>query len=297
MKKPLLISIILAWSGTLAFASTNLLPGLRFEDPLVKLQGSLVFLYHTSTNAAIYEFNLEKKSLRMITDSPGGSFWAAKDGRTFCVLYGGSTGSEVFGTNAFIYSDRLHLVRRYTFEKSPGHVTFANNHVFFYFDFDHWAADYDIASGTLKPALVPGEKTVQGGVSNLTVAASTDFGHQGFKASDGRWIFFEGREAPLAGTKLVSSLLDQFYTSLDDPKGTNVHVLKRFSRPLDGWHNLDGMSPDGYYAFIRQCFTIGYSWGNTYYVVNATNGKTHVLLEDKVAKIDGHSVSYMYWRQ
>jgi hypothetical protein len=190
MKKPLLISIIFALSGTLAFASTILLPGLRFEVPLVKLQGSLVFLYRTSTNAAIYEFNLEKKSLRMITDSPGGSFWAAKDGRTFCVLYGGSTGSEVFGTNVFMYSDGLHLGRSYTLEKSPGHVTFANDHVFFYFDFDKRAADYDIATGTLKPALLPGETAGQGGASNLTVAASIDWGLQGFNASDGRWIFF-----------------------------------------------------------------------------------------------------------
>jgi hypothetical protein len=99
------------------------------------------------------------------------------------------------------------------------------------------------------------------------------------------------------GTKLVSSPLNESDTEINDPKGKNVRVLKRFFQPRDGWHTLDQMSPCGHYAFIRRSFTIGYGWGNTYYVVNVTNGETRTLLEDKVASIDDHWVSYMYWRQ
>jgi len=278
--------------------ATNVLPGLRFAEPPIGLRGSLVFLYSTNRNWSggqghIYDLNLQTKRLRIVTTSPCGTFYCARDGKTFCVLHGANVGWGIFGTNAFIYSDQLHVSRNYTFQKRASRVTFGQGHVFFHFDARVF--DYDIKAASLKPALLPGEEPPDLAGPGLAVAESTDPGYFGFKASDGRWIFFGGPYAPVTGTKLVSSLYDEFHTRFEDPKRKHVRVLKRFSKPLRGDYSLRQMSPCRRYVLVARSFPMGDDWGFTYYVVSSLDGETRVLLEDAVPKVAKACVSRIEW--
>lgn len=293
LRRTLLLGFLFALACLQAHASTNLLPGLLYRDPPGELQGSLVFLYSTngywSAKAQIYEFDLEKKALRLVIECPFGDFDAAKDGQTFCIRYGVVNGFGHFITNAFIYSQRLDVTRTLSFEKRPGQVTFRADHVLFHFD--RRVSDYDIQTGMLKPMSL----ATEGSQPELAAIAPDDFHPFGFKTLSDRWLFFEGGDGALEGTRLVSSPLNEFDTHFDDPKGKNVRVLKRFSKPLRGSYNLDQMSPCGGYCLVRWSSPIGDGWGQTYYVVNVENGETQVLLEDKVCSMGEARISYVHW--
>lgn len=187
LRRALLLGVLFALAGLQAHASTNLLPGLLYRDPPGQLQGGLVFLYSTngywSAKAKIYEFDLEKKTLRLVIECPGGDFDAGKDGQVFCVRYGVVNGFGLFITNAFIYSQRLDVTRSLAFEKRPSQVTFGPDHVLFHLD--RRVFDYDIQTGMLKE------------VSLATGSSQTDsvgivpenFHPFGFKTVSGRWFF------------------------------------------------------------------------------------------------------------
>lgn len=279
--------------------ATNVLPGVRIESYPSGMSGSLVFLYSTNWHwsggaGQIYELSLKNLSLRSVTTCPTGDFYAAKDGKTFCVLHGANVGWGIFGTNAFMYSERLRLSRSYTFQKRPANVTLGNDHVFFFFE--NRILDYDMREAVLKSAPFPGtqpEDNAEGGLSDPVTKVNTNYG--GLQTSDGRWIYFEGADAPLRGTKLVASPLDEFETRTNDPKGKNIRVLKRFSHPLQGSYNLTQLSPCGRYAFVRKSVPINDGWGFTYYVVDVGNGKTTMLVEDTVSKFHASRVSQLYW--
>lgn len=293
VRNALLLGVIMALAGVQARASTNLLPGLLYHDPPGRLQGNLVFLYSTngywSAKAQIYEFDLEEKVLRLVIECPGGDFDAGKDGQVFCVRYGVVNGFGPMITNAFIYSRQLSLTRTLAFEKRPSEVTFGAGHV--YFHFDRRVFDYDIQTGMLKPvSLATGSSHPDSGG-----LAAEDFHPFGFKTVSGRWIFFEGGDGALQGTRLVSSPLNILDTHKDDPKGKNIRVLKRFSKPLQGSYNLQQLSPCGRYALVRRSFPIGDGWGQTYFVIDAENGETQALLEDKVCSIGESRMSYVHW--
>lgn len=288
-----MLGMLFALVGMYAHAATNLLPGLLYRDAPHAMHGSLVFLYSTngywSKGAHIYEFDLDKEALRLVIQCPGGDFDAGKDGQAFCVRYGVVNGFGVFITNAFIYSQRCGVTRTLAFEKPAGQVTFEGAHVFFHFD--RHVLDCDIQTGMLKSvSLAVG--SVQPDPAGIV---PDDFHPFGFKTASDTWLFFDGGDSALQGTRLVSSPVNRRDTHSNDPRGKSVRVLKRFSKPRKGSYNLDQMSPCGRFGLVRLSSPIGDGWGHTYYVVNAENGETHALLEDKVCSIGDSRISRVHW--
>jgi hypothetical protein len=88
-----------------ANASTNLLPGLMYYAGKEPLSGKLTFLlrqdYTAETNSrtasSIYEFDLARRTLCKLTDSPAGHFHASGNGDTFCVIYSLRVWGSFFG--------------------------------------------------------------------------------------------------------------------------------------------------------------------------------------------------------
>jgi len=278
-------------------AHTNLLTGLLYYDPPATLQGRLMFLYsadgYWSSNAKIYEFDLVSRSLRFLTESPGGDFDVAKDGQTFCVRYGSVNGFGLFITNAFIHSVRLQQSRVLTFQQRPAKVTFMDDHVCFHFD--RHVCDYSMRTGLLNQRVSPSGRTGERGEDNPRADAADDFHPFGFRARDGSWLFFQGGDGALQGNRLVLSPVNEFDTQYEDPKGKNVRVLKRFPKLCRGSYNLDQLSPCGRYALVRRSLPSGDAWGNTYYVVNIESGQTQVLIEDKACSLPGTRISLIHW--
>ncbi len=125
-----------------------------------------------------------------------------------------------------------------------------------------------------------------------------------YQALDGRYVFFEGPDAPFRGFKLVSSPWDFRETKNQDPKGGKVKVLKAFSK-LTAWganaYMLSQISPDGRYVLVRlQEPSVPKSptqagWMNTYFLLNASNGETRVLLKEEVEHATSGSMSAVRW--
>jgi hypothetical protein len=217
-------------------------------------------------------------------------FYASDDGATFCVLHGANVGWGVYGTNAFVYSQRLRLSRDYKFEKRPGKVTFDRDHVFLYFEHDGSGYDVEVASGSLS-AFPPS----RGATTGLGGSETSQTQYGGFQARSGRWIFFEGPDSPFRGTRLVSSASNRFGTGAADTKPKDVRVLKRFVQPLRGDYTMMQLSPTMDYVLVRKSLPSGDGWEYTYYVVNAETGETSLLLEDTVAAVKAARVSEMRW--
>jgi hypothetical protein len=127
-----------------------------------------------------------------------------------------------------------------------------------------------------------------------------------YQASDGRYVFFEGPDAPFRGFKLMSSPWDFLATKSQDPKGEKVKVLKAFSRLSAFGGNaymVSQMSPDGRYVLVRlQEPSVPKSaaqpgWMNTYFLVNASNGESRVLLKEEVEHTASGSMSAVRWFQ
>jgi len=359
--------LLLALSSSCATAaSTNLLPGLTCYDTSEKLTGKLVLLlrhdYTQETNsetaASVYEFDLSQRKLRKVCDSPWGRFRASEHGDVFCVVYWPGRYSEGTVTNAFVYSDALHLSRVVAFEHPPRRNAILSGHVFFemeVWDYRHDTAvttlcDYDIIrdekrlvkfpdsskwqyekySGVLKPwnstnvvhfhykrygnRLGDGNDYPDGyygyDIENGKILGPAKLADEEYdkdytyKTFDGRYIFFEGSGAPAQGFKLVSSPFDHVRTEDKDPKGKKVKVLHRFSMlpAIDrGIYLLSQMSPDGRYALVRlqeptsrkSEMLPGYV--NTYYLVDASTGKTQVLVKDTVERTTLSSIFVVRW--
>ncbi len=127
-----------------------------------------------------------------------------------------------------------------------------------------------------------------------------------YQASDDRYVFFEGPDAPFRGFKLMSSPWDFRTTKSQDPKGEKVKVLKAFSRLSAFGGNaymVSQMSPDGRYVLVRlQEPSVPKSatqpgWMNTYFLVNASNGESRVLLKEEVEHTTSGSMSAVRWVQ
>lgn len=125
-----------------------------------------------------------------------------------------------------------------------------------------------------------------------------------FRTADGRYVFFEGPDTPVRGFKLVSSPWDFLETENQDPKGEKVKVLKAFSKlsvRLGNAYMLSQVSPDGHYVLVRlQEPPVPKSptqpgWMNTYFLLDASNGKTRVLLKEKVEQTTKGSMSAVRW--
>ena len=125
-----------------------------------------------------------------------------------------------------------------------------------------------------------------------------------FRSADGRYVFFEGRDAPIHGHKLVSSPLDDHETEFSDPKRRNVKVITTFSKlsVLTGEvYELDQMSPCRRYAWVRcreplMTTKVGApGWANRYYLVDVSTGESRVLLKENVEKVIPGFISQIYW--
>jgi hypothetical protein len=125
-----------------------------------------------------------------------------------------------------------------------------------------------------------------------------------YEASDGRYIWFDGRDAPLHGYKLVSAPFNHSWSRIEDPNGKNVKVVKVFSRLATltgGTYWLDQISPCRRFALVRlaeattQTKSGGEGWVNTYYAVDVSTGETKVLLKDEVRRKTIGFVSHVRW--
>jgi hypothetical protein len=125
-----------------------------------------------------------------------------------------------------------------------------------------------------------------------------------YRTPDGRYVFFEGPDAPVRGFKLVSSPWDFRETKNQDAKGDKVKVLKAFSKLSARGGNaymLSQISPDGRYALVRlQEPSVPKSptqpgWMNTYFLVDVSNGETRVLLKEEVEHTTNGSMSAVRW--
>ena len=125
------------------------------------------------------------------------------------------------------------------------------------------------------------------------------------RAFDGRFIFFEGRDAPIHGSRLVSSARDYIREGERPPKAQDVRVLKNFSILSDIagiTRTLLGMSPDGRFALVKESESVAGNEGmpagvHTYLIVEVTSGASWVLLKDDVQRKSGGFMSEVWWVQ
>lgn len=142
----------LLWLGTLMLlhllrvqAGEKLLPGVSIEKIPPDARGRLVFVYSkdrhviysenpppaisNALSAAIYEFDLEKKSLRKITDSPEGFLHSSGDGSVYCVCYGFER-SRINGA-AFFYTPHDQKIWRVEVKDRPERIVIIGDRCYF----------------------------------------------------------------------------------------------------------------------------------------------------------------------
>lgn len=319
----LLFSFMGAVDISYASQSTNIMPGVKYYVGTEKLDGKLVFLVqhdYTSWNnsgaaAIIYELDLANGQIKPITDCPYGRFIPAHDGKTYAVVYMTGDAAAGYGsdTNIFVYSKALGLSRTTNIECSPQDSFIADGCAFFKLEGYNFPSVGHYLTQSNKPTET---KLVVYDITNNRVRiADLPYSHYrnqesepfSFKSFDGQHIFFEGRNAPIEGTTLVSSPLDFSDALVDDPKGEKARVLHRFSLlgPFSGLYELMQMSPDRRYALIRLLKPVSHrkyskedqGTTQTYYLVDVSNGETRVLLEDKSVAETKSSVSEVWWVQ
>ena len=313
------ILISLAAADVLHASSTNLLPGISFYDGPEKLSGKLVFLvqhdYTAATNventASIYEFDLQKKQFRKLTDSPAGQMSVSPNGDLLSVIF--CTGRWEIGsdTNLFAYSITQKLNHTTNVESSPQGMFISDDNVFLKlqgYDFPN-AGYYLVTNGSATET-----KLLEYNFDRNQLKAgdfSTDWkNHQlsgvNFKAFDGNYIFFEGSGAPIDGFTLVRSPWDFIDYQIQNPKGKKIEVLHKFSAfsTFPSTHELLQLSPDGHFALIRTIEPITHKkfseWpGSTtsFYLVDVVTGKTRLLLENKTETATKSSLvnGFIYW--
>ena len=175
----LILVILLPGCVTMKSSMTELLPGLTYYDGPEKLTGKLIFLlqhnkpkneFDVTINspiaASIYEFDLQRKTLNKVTDSPNGRFIPSQDGDAFCVIYSSGQWHQHSDTNVFIYSESLGLSRTIRFDSPPGMTVVTAGHVFFELgERNHnKLVDYDIAKDRTQNIELPdvSKREIQG---------------------------------------------------------------------------------------------------------------------------------------
>jgi len=259
-----LFSLMVA--GVLHASPTNLLPGIAFYDGSEKLTGKLVFLvqhdYTIETNsenaASVYEFDLQKKKLNKIADSPVGQFGIVPEGNAFCTIFWNDKYSMGKDTNVFVYSEISESSHWTNIESPPQGMFVADNRVFMKlqgYNFSS-AGYYLVTNGN------PTEtKLIEYDFEKNQLRAG-DFSAQWqnhessgetFKTFDGRYVFFEGRDAPIDGLTFVSSSWNFRDFKDQDPKGEKTKVLHKFSMlsAFSTTHELLQLSPDRHFALVR----------------------------------------------
>ena len=283
--------------------STNLLPGLIFHEGSENLTGKLIFLlqrdYAIETNwegaASVYEFDLQTKRLNKIINSPVGQFGISPEGNAFCTIFWKGKPGMGKDTNVFVYSESSKSSFWTNVESSPQGMFVADNRVYLKlqgYNFSS-AGYYLVTNGN------PTETKLIEYNFEKNQLRTEDFSVQwqnhessgrNFKAFDGRYVFFEGKDAPIDGLTLVSSPCDFGDVKDQDPKGEKTKVLHRFSTlsTFSSTHELLQLSPDRHFALVRSIEPISHrkfsEWPGsttTFYLIDVSTGKTRVLLENK----------------
>ena len=138
----------------------------------------------------------------------------------------------------------------------------------------------------------------------ITWIGDFDGDFHSYRTADGRYIWFDGRDAPIHGRKLLIAPMPDSWSAIKDPKANNVKVLKTFSAVptlTGGTYSIEQMSPCSRYALVRLAEPIvavkagSPGWVNTYYVVNAATGETATLLKEDVRRKIIGFVSQVRW--
>lgn len=309
------LALLLNCGVLVASPNVELMPGLTYYVGTEQLVGKFVFLvqkdYTVETNgetsASIYEFNLSQKQLKKVTDCPNGQFVPSFEGRTFCVTFWHGTWDIGKDTNLFVYSKILDMHRVTNVESSPQATLVVGDDVFIKLR----GYNFKNAGYYLTESNIPVEtKLLDYDVANNQVKhcefsesrwQSQQVGGFRFKSSDGRYIFFEGKNAPIQGTKLVSS---PSYPDGDEESAEDIKPVHDFARYslLSGAYELLQLSPDRHYAFVRLINPITkrkYSeWPgskNTYYLVDIKTGKTREVFHDDSESTTRKSISTIWW--
>lgn len=361
----LLLIFLLARAGGVQ-AQTNILPGVTYYAGREALTGKLTFLLSrdvtlesTSTNAAsVYEFDLAKRTLRKVADTPQGLFIPSNEGGSFCVIFDMNHGLLNKSAKAFIHLDSVPGNRILNLERDPEQTVVVGGHVFFTLEMVDTQKntlvtkliDYDIARDEKRQIEFPDASRwqhqyynrihVPKGATNILHFYYKGFGNRlregkdyrdgyysldvatgdsrwfaellddkddesyNFRTADGRYVFFEGPDSPIRGFKLVSSPWNFLETESQDPKGKKVKLLKAFSKlsvRLGNAYMLSQVSPDGHYVLVslpEPCVPESWvqpGWIYTYFLLDASNGKTRVLLKDRVEQKTKGSMSAVSW--
>ncbi len=314
----MLLSLLV--TGALHASSTNLLPGIIFYDGPEKLTGKLVFLvqhdYTVETNgentASVYEFDLQKKQLRKLTDSPVGQMSVSPDGNLFSVIFAKHSGMGS-DTNLFVYSKISQANQITNVESSPQGMFISGGNVFLQLQgYNFPSAGYYLVtngSATERKLLeynFDKNQLQEGNFSSEWNRNQTS--GEDFKAFDGNYIFFEGKDAPIDGLTLVSSPLN--FRDYNDPNSNRgkTKLLHKFSVffLFSRTHELLQLSPGGHFALIKSIEPITHrkfsEWPGsttTFYLVDVSTGKTRVLLENKTEAETRTSLwnDFIYWTQ
>lgn len=295
--------------GVLHTTSTNLLPGIIYYDGTEKLSGKLVFLVQhdgtvltNSANAAtVYEFDLQKKRLNKIIDSPVGQFGVSTKGNVFCTIFWNEQFSMGKDTNVFVYLESSKSSYWTNIESSPQGMFVADDRIYLKLEGYNFpsAGYYLVTNGKATDTKLieyDFEKN-QMRTGDFSVQWQNYESSYDFKAFDGRYIFFEGKDAPTDGLTLISSPWDYRNFEDQDPKGKKTKVLHKFSMfsVFTKTHELLQLSPDCHFALVRSIDPIGST--TSFYLVDVTTGKTRLLLENKTEAATKNLLwnGFIYW--
>lgn len=124
-----------------------------------------------------------------------------------------------------------------------------------------------------------------------------------YRLFNGRYVYFEGRDSPWHGIKLVSSpWSSDDVTHRKDPKEEQVKALNKFPYSSNSYYTLRQLSPCRKYVFVMQEKTVlkfnGLNLVTTYYIVDGDGGATRLLLKvdhDDIKSSTGGDMSPIYW--
>ena len=282
-------------------------PGLTLYESPEPLTGKLLFLTDTNCTssgdrrpgetAVVYECDLSDQTIRSITSAPRGEFVPSAKGDTFAVLWAEQNrAAHTYDIKAWGYSERTRqatTTRLYSDINSymPSSTVVVGESAFF----DVRSAQGG-GAGILRFDFDTGQKRFLGLLEQASWESTNGVNnHFGLHCADGRYVFFEGSEAPIKGYTLVSSPVDSLHTGLGEVDRKSVRVVKRFSRLSGGYYSLNTLSPCGHYALVCHNEATVDGWVRTYYVINVSTGNAWIVLRDDVSRKTGGSVSWVWW--
>ena len=253
------------WLGALALmqlltlqGGEKLLPGVSIEKIPPDAKGRFILMYSRDTtvvysenpppaisnalSAAIYEFDLEKKSLRKITDSPAGFLHSSGDGSAFCVCYGFER-SRINGA-AFFYTPHDQKSWRVEVKDEPRGIVIIGDRCYFCCD-PPWRYpwgnerggifEYHIGSRQIRHISMPGESP---GINNFTFMHAAPDSTNALHFQFSYPTDFEGNRTNRYG-----------YYSLEASSG-KISWLREQDYRDDPWFN-GFKTPDGRYIFFK----------------------------------------------